>query len=102
MRSATFICFLLVTTAQFRRTDARTFTGSIYANNWFRLYVNGKEVATDPVRFIPHNSVTFTFEDSKYKLYHLIQCSLRDSFIPQMLTNAHKSNGFMLWGKPGS
>lgn len=45
--------------------DAARYTGTIYADNWFRLYVNGRQVAVDPVRFIPHNAVSFTFEDSE-------------------------------------
>ena len=59
------VCFLFAI-ANFQLVDSRTFTGNIYADNWFRLYVNGREVATDPVQFIPHNSVSFTFEDCKY------------------------------------
>lgn len=31
---------------------------SIYADNWFVLYINGKQVAVDPIDFLPHNVVT--------------------------------------------
>lgn len=31
---------------------------SVYADNWFMLYINGKLVAVDPIDFIPHNVVT--------------------------------------------
>ena len=65
MWTAISVC-LLFAMAIFEHVDSDTFTGTIYADNWFRLYVNGREVATDPIRFIPHNSVSFTFEDCKY------------------------------------
>lgn len=35
-----------------------TVKASIYADNWFVLYINGKQVAVDPVDFLPHNVVT--------------------------------------------
>jgi hypothetical protein len=38
-----------------RITD--TLKGSVYADNWFMMYVNGKLVAVDPIDFIPHNQV---------------------------------------------
>jgi hypothetical protein len=31
---------------------------SIYADNWFALFVNGRLVAVDPIEFLPHNVVT--------------------------------------------
>lgn len=31
--------------------------GSVYADNWFALYVNGKLVTVDPIDFLPHNQV---------------------------------------------
>lgn len=31
---------------------------SIYADNWFVLFVNGRLVAVDPIEFLPHNVVT--------------------------------------------
>lgn len=31
---------------------------SVYADNWFVLYINGKLTAVDPVDFLPHNVVT--------------------------------------------
>lgn len=31
---------------------------SIYADNWFALYINGKLVIVDPIEFLPHNQVT--------------------------------------------
>jgi hypothetical protein len=36
-------------------TDARKAT--IYADNWFKLYINGNLVAVDSISFIPHNVV---------------------------------------------
>ena len=35
-----------------------TIKASIYADNWFVLYINGKQVAIDPIDFLPHNVVT--------------------------------------------
>ena len=34
-----------------------TIQASIYADNWFKLYINGKLVAVDPIDFLPHNVV---------------------------------------------
>lgn len=35
-----------------------TIKTSVYADNWFVLYINGKQVAIDPIDFLPHNVVT--------------------------------------------
>ena len=37
---------------------ADTIRASIYADNWFVLFVNGKMVAVDPIDFLPHNVVS--------------------------------------------
>jgi len=34
-----------------------TIKASVYADNWFMMYINGKLVAVDPIDFIPHNQV---------------------------------------------
>jgi hypothetical protein len=34
-----------------------TVHGAMYADNWFALYVNGKQVAVDSIDFLPHNVV---------------------------------------------
>lgn len=34
-----------------------TVKASMYADNWFVMYVNGKEVAVDSIDFLPHNVV---------------------------------------------
>lgn len=34
-----------------------TVRGSIYADNWFMMYINGKLVTVDPIDFLPHNQV---------------------------------------------
>jgi hypothetical protein len=39
-------------------TLADTVKASMYADNWFSLYVNGELVAVDPIAFLPHNVVT--------------------------------------------
>lgn len=36
---------------------ADTVSASVYADNWFQLYINGELVAVDSIRFIPHNVV---------------------------------------------
>src|SRR3954463_10111689 len=35
-----------------------TIKASVYADNWFMMYINGKLVAVDPIDFLPHNEVT--------------------------------------------
>ena len=35
-----------------------TIKASIYVDNWFMMYINGKLVAVDPIDFIPHNEIT--------------------------------------------
>ena len=35
-----------------------TIKGSVYVDNWFMMYINGKLVAVDPVDFLPHNQVS--------------------------------------------
>ena len=35
-----------------------TVKASVYADNWFLLYINGEMVAVDSIRFIPHNVVS--------------------------------------------
>lgn len=40
-------------------------TGTIFGNNYFKLYVNGREIADDPIDTIPHNAVNVTFEASE-------------------------------------
>ena len=38
-----------------RMSDA--IKASVYVDNWFMMYINGKLVAVDPIDFIPHNQV---------------------------------------------
>jgi len=35
-----------------------TIRASVYADNWFVLYVNGEQVAVDSITFLPHNVVS--------------------------------------------
>lgn len=37
---------------------ADTIRANIYADNWFKLYINGNLVAVDSISFIPHNVVS--------------------------------------------
>ncbi len=60
--SRAHLCFFV---AVLWTADARLFTGNVFADNWVRLWVNGKEIYTDPVSFIPHNVVSFEFEDGE-------------------------------------
>jgi hypothetical protein len=42
--------------------DATRITGTIYADNYFELYVNGERVAVDPLDFTPHQAVQVSFD----------------------------------------
>ena len=42
-------------------TIADTMKRSVYAGNWFMLYVNGRLVAVDPIQFTPHYVVRVDF-----------------------------------------
>ena len=35
-----------------------TVKANVYADNWFQLYIKGELVATDSIKFIPHNVVS--------------------------------------------
>lgn len=35
-----------------------TIRATVYADNWFEMYVNGELVAVDSIRFIPHNVIS--------------------------------------------
>ena len=53
----------------------RTVTGTVYCDNKFQLWVNGEEVARDPVAFTPHQAVRVAFEwDGTSSLSYAIQC----------------------------
>lgn len=39
-----------------------TISGKIFADNTFTLYVNGQQVAKDPITFTPHNTVEVRFQ----------------------------------------
>lgn len=39
-------------------TMADTIRATVYADNWFMLYVNGQLVAVDSIAFIPHNVIS--------------------------------------------
>ncbi len=32
---------------------------NVYADNWFKLYINGKLIAVDSIDFMPHNIISF-------------------------------------------
>src|ERR1035441_7394316 len=43
--------------AQIKPRMSDTIKASVYVDNWFMMYINGKLVAVDPIDFIPHNQV---------------------------------------------
>ncbi len=64
-------CFALITAAagfaqgpplppggQIKPNTNDLIKASVYADNWFVMYINGKLAAVDPIDFIPHNQVT--------------------------------------------
>jgi len=42
-----------------------TFSGYIYADNYFELFYNGEFLVNDPVDFIPHNAVFFNITEEE-------------------------------------
>jgi len=44
------------------RVEKTTITGTLYADNWVTLYINGKEVIEDPFSSTPHNAMNLSFE----------------------------------------
>jgi len=51
--------------------DGEVITGTIVADNYFELYVNGKLVGVDPVPFTPFNSVIVRFKAKRPYTYAL-------------------------------
>ena len=62
MKSAIYFCFLAVLIC---KVESANCIDTIFADNWFKLWVNGKLAVTDPVTFTPHQAVTFSFEDGE-------------------------------------
>lgn len=53
----------------------RTVVGTVYCDNLFTLWVNGRKVATDPIAFTPHQAVRVAFEwNGTSSLSYAIQC----------------------------
>lgn len=53
----------------------RTVVGTVYCDNQFTLWVNGRKVATDPVSFTPHQAVRVAFEwNGTSSITYAIQC----------------------------
>ena len=46
-------------------TNTQTVTATIYADNYFELFVNGTQVFVDPLKFTPHQAVQVIFEIPK-------------------------------------
>lgn len=54
---------------------AQTISGTIYCDNQFILWVNGKRIAADPIPFTPHQAVNVNFQwDGKSDIQYAIQC----------------------------
>jgi hypothetical protein len=52
-----------------------TVIGTVYCDNTFTMWVNGEEVAKDPVAFTPHQAVRVAFEwDGTSSITYAIQC----------------------------
>jgi len=43
---------------QGRRRRPSIITGTVFADNWFQMYINGELVAVDGIRFTPHNVIS--------------------------------------------
>jgi len=58
MSPLTFACLLLAQQGIIKPDLRDTIKVNVYADNWFKMYINGKLVAVDPIDFLPHNVVT--------------------------------------------
>lgn len=53
----------------------KTVVGTVYCDNKFMLWVNGQNIATDPVDFTPHQAVRVAFEwNGTASITYAIQC----------------------------
>jgi len=56
-------------------TGSKRVTGTVYCDNKFTLWVDGRKVATDPVDFTPHQAVKVAFEwNGSSSITYAIQC----------------------------
>ena len=71
LSSAFLVLLLLVWACSDDSTDSEnqnptaadgSVTATIYADNYFELYVNGEQVAVDPLDFTPHQAVQVSFD----------------------------------------
>ncbi|NOQ34342.1 MAG: hypothetical protein GQ569_00420, partial [Methylococcaceae bacterium] len=74
MRIKTGLLLLSLTSLIASQTHAETnkpqqVTGKIFADNSFILFVNGKKVASDPIKFTPHNTVKVKFKTTYPVVY---------------------------------
>ncbi len=72
-----FVALLLAGTATAVECPGtpRTVVGTVYCDNLFTLWVNGRKVASDPVAFTPHQAVHVAFEwNGASSLTYAIQC----------------------------
>ena len=59
MWSIKVLCFVFLGIVS---VESRRIKANIYADNWVRVWVNGREVYTEPTIFVPHNLNSFEFE----------------------------------------
>eukprot|EP00755_Sulcionema_specki_P025323 Sspe_Gene.15643::Locus_5447_Transcript_1_1_Confidence_1.000_Length_1492::g.15643::m.15643 len=67
--------YLVALVAMVFQAQAEIITGTIYCDNVFEFYFNGKFVASDPVGFTPHQAVQVSFEwDGVSDKVYAIKC----------------------------
>lgn len=67
--------FVYNTNAETCPNVSKDITGTVYCDNKFTLWVNGKKVATDPVEFTPHQAVKVAFKwNGSSSISYAIKC----------------------------
>lgn len=56
------VVFGTVSGSQCTSNATEIITATIYADNWFTFWFNGELIMEDPIEFIPHQAVEFSFE----------------------------------------
>ena len=78
MEFSSLICTTFLSTSIFAAQcprEPQQVVGTIYCDNQFTLWVNGQQVATDPISFTPHQAVRVAFDwDGSSNLTYAIQC----------------------------
>ncbi len=66
---------------------------SVYADNWFQLYINGELVAVDPIRFLPHNVVSVDVLPDYPMTLAVMACDNADSKTGMEYANTNVGDG---------